>query len=103
MKNRFAFSSLHIVGIIIAIIAKVANFVPGVGFLNRVLGLCLGALKIVLVLWGLFYGLSFLSTIPAIGDKVNEFVNSTLIKGPVGKFIYENNILIGIIEKLFNK
>ena len=84
--------------VIVRAITKVVEVVPGISFLNRLLGFAVGGLKVLVFFWAIFYGLSFLTAVPAVADKVNGFVDQYILSSTVGKLIYDNNLIIMAIS-----
>jgi len=71
----------------------------GLGLLDKLLGLVFGAGKFVLFIWVVFYGISFLTAVPKVAEYVNNIMNNYVLTSTVGKLLYENNILINLIDK----
>ncbi|MGN1100416.1 MAG: CvpA family protein, partial [Christensenellales bacterium] len=99
IKNLIAgllvFIVAYVVLLIIGkIIEKIFHF-PGLNIINRLLGLVLGAVKAVAIIWVVLYAVSLIGP---VNDKVTELAASA----PATTWLIENNPVAGIIAGTFD-
>ena len=99
IKNLIAgllvFIVAYVVLLIIGkIIEKIFHF-PGLNIINRLLGLVLGAVKAVAIIWAALYAVSLIGP---VNDKVTELAASA----PATTWLIENNPVAGIIAGTFD-
>lgn len=93
--------SLIVLSIVIKMLKNLMEKVKVIGFLDKVIGLAIGVAKVTIFIWLVFYGLSMLSTIPAVSDVVSNIVDNYIMTSYIGKFLYENNFVVTLISKMF--
>ncbi len=101
LKGLSFFAIFVIVTIIMFVIRGILNIVfdlPILNSINSIGGLGLGALKSILIIYIILALIAFISPIPEISKNVNNGINNT----NVVKILYENNLLVKIIENNIN-
>lgn len=73
-----------------------ATKLPGLNFLNRVLGMIIGILKGIIIIWFVFTIMFFFIVSPAWQPLFEGIQNSIL-----GKLLYDNNMLLAIVLSIF--
>ncbi len=98
-----------VVFIIIKILAKViGGAVRGsmLGFIDGLLGAVWGLVKVTIFISLAMLLLSFIVSIPSIGDNINAWITNDMKLGEEGfgiaKFVYENNPILWLISKYTN-
>lgn len=75
----------------------------GLNGINRLLGLVLGVGIVVIVIWTVFIVIDLAKTwIGFLGDFVEKNINPSSTEPGVARWLYNNNILLKLIEKVLN-
>lgn len=103
--NLVGFIGCMVIGAILTkivcrILSKMISKVPVVGKLDKILGLVFGVLRVVIYVSILFSSISFLVTLPKIGDLIQGLIDNYVLSSKICKWIYDNNPLFLILSWL---
>lgn len=86
-----------VLGIVIGLLSTIVEHLPVISTFNRQGGLCIGIVKGLLILSLITLTLPILMEIPTMSN-----IQSAIQGSYIGKWLYENNLIIIIYNNLFN-